>query len=319
VNSSTRDTVQEIADIRKRRRFGPAIVELSLRLQELEQALNRCDRDNTELVRYFPVALVGCIEGYFRLVIKELIDAGDPFLTNAEKLASMLKFDFALLRAVHGKAITVGELVAHSVKLSRLEHIESSVTRLLGTSFLQEMRTVTDRWDHEVKGNPATPILTNPDVVFARVSKTFELRHIICHEIASGYEITSDDVEQCFESCVLFLRAADESVAGVLYPGAALTQAEMNVAASKSLDEARERLSGRVDELRALLSDAQLPMFEVSQTQWQIFSDSWSACVAGDRTTGGTIWPVVRSGVATASVDRRTSEISSFIEALKSR
>ena len=58
------------------------------------------------------------------MAIKELIDAGEPYLTNAEKPASSAKLDFAVLRAVHGKAITVGELVAHSVQLSRLDHIK---------------------------------------------------------------------------------------------------------------------------------------------------------------------------------------------------
>ena len=33
-------------------------------------------------------------------------------ISNAEKPASSIKLDFSVLRAVHGKAITVGELVA---------------------------------------------------------------------------------------------------------------------------------------------------------------------------------------------------------------
>ena len=46
------------------------------------------------------------------MAIKDLIDAGEPYLSNAEKPASSIKLDFSVLRAVHGKTITVGELVA---------------------------------------------------------------------------------------------------------------------------------------------------------------------------------------------------------------
>jgi hypothetical protein len=141
--SRTRDTIQEIADIRQRRRLGSAMAELPLRLFALEHAFKIHDKSQHELIRYFPVALIACVEGYFRMAIKDLIDAGEPYLSNAEKPASSLKLDFSLLRAVHGKTITVGELVAHGVPLSRLEHIENVLSSLLGIGFLHSLRTTT--------------------------------------------------------------------------------------------------------------------------------------------------------------------------------
>jgi len=141
----TRDIIEEIADVRQRRRFGEAMSELPHRLFALEQAFKKHDKAENELTRYFPVALIACVEGYFRMAIKDLVDAGEPYLTNAEKPASSIKLDFSVLRAVYGKAITVGELVAHSVQLSRLEHIQAILSSLLGKDFLQELRTTTDR------------------------------------------------------------------------------------------------------------------------------------------------------------------------------
>ena len=110
--SRTRDIIQEIDDVRQRRRFGLAMSELPMRLFALEHAFKKHDKAQSELTRYFPVALIACVEGYFRMAIRDLIDAGEPYLSNAEKPASSLKLDFSVLRAVHGKAITVGELVA---------------------------------------------------------------------------------------------------------------------------------------------------------------------------------------------------------------
>jgi hypothetical protein len=310
--SRTRDIIQEIADVRKRRLFGSAMSELPLRLFALEHAFKTHEKSQDELTRYFPVGLIACLEGYFRMAIKDLIDAGEPYLSNSEKPASSIKLDFSVLRAVHGKAITVGELVAHGVPLSRLEHIEGALSGLLGTGFLQALRTTTDRWAYEVKGEPATPILSRPDEVFSDVARTFELRHIICHEIASAYEIDSEEVARCFESCVVFLRAADEFISETLHPGAPLTQTDMNIAAGKSLGEARERLAEEVARLRSRLDAAELTAFDESQAKWQLYCDAWAGFVAGERANSGTIWPLIHAGAAEATVQQRIEEVSGW-------
>lgn len=310
--SRTRDIIQEIAEVRQRRRFGSAMAELPLRLFALEHAFKKHDKSENELIRYFPVALIACVEGYFRMAIKDLIDAGEPYLSNAEKPASSVKLDFSVLRAVHGKTITVGELVAHGVQLSRLEHLEAVLSNLLGAGFLQALRTTTDRWAHEVKGEPATPVLANPDEVFADVARTFELRHIICHEIASAYEIESEEVARCFESCVAFLRAADEFISETIHPGAPLTQTDMNIAAGQSLDERRKQLADVVTGFRSRLGSAELPAFDESQEKWQTYCDAWAEFVAGDQASGGTIWPLIYAGAAEAVVKRRLEEVSGY-------
>ena len=183
--SKARDIIQEIAEVRERRRIGNAMAELSLRLLALEQAFKLHGNTDAELAKYFPVALIACLEGYLRMAIKDLVDAGEPYLSNAEKPASSVKLDFSLLRAVHGKSVTVGEIVSHGVPISRLEHIESVFSSLLGTSFLSKLRVVSDRWAHEIKGQPAEAILKDPDRVLGEVPRTFALRPIIFHGIAS--------------------------------------------------------------------------------------------------------------------------------------
>lgn len=307
-----RDIIQEIAEVRQRRRFGLSKAELPMRLLNIEQAFKTHDKKEVELIRYFPVALIACVEGYFRMAIKELIDAGEPYLSNAEKPASSLKLDFSALRAVHGKAITVGELVAHGVQLSRLEHIETALSGLLGKGFLDSLRTTTDRWAHEIRGKPAVPILSEPDKVFADVARTFELRHIICHEIASAYEIKSDEVARCFESCVTFLRAADEFIWETIHPGAPLTQTDMNIAAGKSLSEKQEQLAKAVEAVRSRLDEAELAAFDEAQAKWKLYCDAWADFVAGERAGGGTIWPVIYAGAAEAAVERRIHEVNGF-------
>lgn len=309
--SKTRDIIEEIAQVRQRRRYGLAITELPIRLFSLEQAFKEHDQKNEELTRYFPVALVACIEGYFRLAIKELVDAGEPYITNAERPASSIKLDFTVVRAIHGKAVTVGELVGHSVPLSRLDHIESSMSSLLGVSFLDCMRTISDRWEHEVRGAEEKPILSNPDEVFSGVAKAFELRHIICHEIASAHEILYSEVARCFECCVAFLRAADELVSETLHPGAPLTQSAMNVAAEESLAVARQSMEQAASELRARLSGDDLVAFDEAQAAWEKACTAWAEFDAME-VKGGTMWPTVRAGSEAALVISRTEELRSY-------
>jgi hypothetical protein len=310
--SRTRDIIEEIADIRQRRRFGSAIFELPMRLFALEDAFEKHAKTDSEIIRYFPVALIACVEGYFRMAIKDLVDSGEPCLTNAEKPASSMKLDFSLLRAVHGKAITIGELVAHGVQLSRLEHIDAVLSNLIGKGVLEALRTTTDRWAHEVKGQPAKPILSNPDSVFRDVAKTFELRHIICHEIASAYEIKSDEISQCFESCVSFLKASDEFVSETISPGAPLTQTDMNAAAGRALSEKKQWLVESIAALKLRLNATETVAFEEAQEKWQRYCDAWANFVAGEHVGAGTVWPLIYARAAEAVVERRLEEVSGF-------
>jgi hypothetical protein len=312
--SRARDIIQEIAEVRERRRFGSAAMELPLRLLELEGAFDKYDKASHELTRYFPVALIACVEGYFRLAIKDLIDAGEPYLTNAEKLASSIRLDFSMVRAVHGRSVTVGELIAHSAQISRLEHVDGNLSILLGKNLLESLRTVTSRWAHEVRGEPIRPILDKPEAVFADVARTFELRHIICHEIASAYEIEVKEVARCFESCMSFLRAADELVSETIHPGAPLTQSPMNEAAGKSLNARRGALDEAVKTLRARLDKSRVGAFDESQVQWDRYCEAWANFVAGEREGGGTIWPLIFAGAAEVVVERRIEELKSFRE-----
>lgn len=310
--SRTRDIIKEIGEIRQRREFGSAMAELFMRLWTLEQTFENHKGQEGELVRYFPVALIACVEGYFRIAIKDIVDSGEPYFSNAEKPASATKLDFSMLRAIHGKIITVGELVAHGVQLSRFEHISSALTTILGVDFIKGLETTTDRWAHEVMGKPAAPMLDDPARVFADVSRTFELRHIICHEIPSAYDIKAEEVARCFESCVTFLKVSDEFISQTIHPGSPLTQTDMNIAAGTALKETRGELDQLVNELVARLDGKESDAFHKSQDLWNQYCEAWADFVAGDRSEGGTIWPVIYANAAKATIDMRIQELRDF-------
>lgn len=84
-----RDIVSEIVNKRKRLgRISDAYAQAEKRLTSLIYSylhllsLPRRDKEiKIELLRYFSVGLVSCLEGYYRAIIKELIDYGPPFVT----------------------------------------------------------------------------------------------------------------------------------------------------------------------------------------------------------------------------------------------
>lgn len=315
--NKTRDIIQEIENVRKRRLHTSAMAELPLRLFALENAFKNRDPSQTELIRYFPVALIACIEGYFRAAIKDLIDSGEPYLTNSENLGASLKIDFALLRAVHGKAITVGELVAHGLPMSRLEHVDGALTGVLGTSFIDGMKTVTGQRDRQIDETPPSPMLVDPGKVISDVKKTFEMRHIICHEIASGYPIDPSEVETCFQSCLLFLQASDELISNVMYPHRPMTQSEMNVEVHDGYQEKKDKLDFAVDEVKARLiksrSHEELALFSKVQEDWERYSNSWAEFFA-TQNIGGSIWPLIYLGILTDTAVDREKEIQDWLK-----
>lgn len=287
------------------------MAELPFRLFELERAFKEHDPKQRELTRYFPVALVAVIEGYFRMTCQEIVDAGEPYLTNAERLASSFRLDYSALRALHGRSVSIGELVAHSVPLSRLDHVDSAMSTLVGFPFLDKLRTISNRWAHEVRGEPAAPMLANPKEIYGLVARAFELRHIVCHEIASAYSIEHEEVASSFEACLIFLRASDELVSETLRPGSPLTQSEMNTAAGESLHESEIKLEVAVGELRAKLEGKELAAFDRAQQQWRAYCAALAEFEAFE-VFGGTMWPTIHAGAAEAEVKRRIAQIQSF-------
>lgn len=134
----------------------------------------------------------------------------------------------------------------------------------------------------------------------------------ICHEIASAYEIESEEVAKCLESCVAFLRAADEFISETIYPGAPLTQSGMNIAANKSLNEKRDNLAEAVAIIRKNLDSAELIAFDDSQEKWDSYCEAWVNFVVGERSNSGTIWPTIYASEAETAIVRRLEEVKSW-------
>lgn len=308
--------VDEIFAVRERRKTNLPSGELFFRLIWIEDAYKNRDKNDKELLRYFPIAIIACIETFFRLIIKQIIDYGDPYLTNSQSIMPKNNVSFDVLKALHGQKITIGDVISHSISISSLEHIVSNINKIMEFDFLKKLSLVRDRWAVEIESKPDKPMLSNPNEIFKYVSRTFELRHIFCHETASNHVFEIEEVEKCYENSIKFLKASNELIHQILYPKAPLTQTEMNIASYDKYSLEKERLNSLMNNLKQCLSEKQLINLNSANDNWQKYLES-SINLEGLRFEGGTIRPLIESQAAIQLTKGRIKYLRNFLESLE--
>ncbi|MDU0460330.1 MAG: lysozyme inhibitor LprI family protein [Geobacteraceae bacterium] len=311
-----RDLVREIIEVRERNRSGHAQGELWSRITALERVYDEFDKDNIELLKYFPIALVGCVESYFRLIIKEIIDAGEDYVGAASKLVEKGKIDFELIKAFHGQKISLGEFVSHIIRISSLNQIDSVMSTLLSTQYLDKLATVYDRNLVETHGKLKDPIIYNKDVIYSDVTRTFELRHIYCHELASREKPDYNEIDSCFFSSLFFMKAADEYHHQLLYPGPIMGQQQMNHAVAEHYGEVRKDLDEIHLKVSTFLSKKRYKEFISIHKSWEKYRDK-EAKFNADVYRGGTLWSYIYSRTATEITNKRIKEAKEYLAQLE--
>ena len=180
-----RDILEEVLAKRKRlgrKRDPVSLVQLRLfgiflafdRLQRMPAKLPHDRELKQELIRYFSVGLVSCLEGYFRLFIRRLIDHGSPYRENAVKLSDV-RIDLETITRMEASKVTAGEIISHLVKLSSFEDINRYLTILLGTSYFAAI------------GPMSVQRMTTFELAHPRgweiLAGVFHDRHVACHEL----------------------------------------------------------------------------------------------------------------------------------------
>ena len=216
----TRDYLKEI--LSKRTRLASNTVRMNLafsRIFKLHHALmfiqKKLPREaefRTELLKYFPIGSVACIEGYFRLLYRDLIDYGPPYSDNLIGFKDGIRFSIESVTAIQGRAISLGEYVSHFLTLNNLEDINKNTSTIIGEDFLARLKNTSD----EPGG---TPILNAP-VVYRQLNRLFELRHIYCHEVGAIKGVNTNRVKMCLDVTTLFL-IVTEHLAKEMMPQAA--------------------------------------------------------------------------------------------------
>lgn len=211
--STKRDYVAEILEKRGRllRRSDP-MEQFRRRLYpvvagfRLIKGIKTTEPLRKELLKYGPIGYVACIEGYFRLVLRDLIDSGEPYRERTIEFED-IKFGIATVVSITSQKITLGEYISHLVTLNNLADINRCMSIILDCDFLGELK----RLDISYRGDgiPLTIEKLHPGA-FGEFEELFRLRNIYAHELATSEPVKPRKIERCISAAAIFISATND-------------------------------------------------------------------------------------------------------------
>ena len=208
-----RDIISEVLARRGRQwKRIPRLQQTFRRLEDLTGALGLLKKSSIplryrrELYRYFPIALIAITEGHMRMLYRDLINLGEPYLPRITEFKD-LRIDSAALIATASKHVSVGELIAHQLSHNNLSDIEFNLSTLLNEDFRAEFDKDLVREDTEGGHRLFQTFLRR------FVADTFKQRHIFCHELATIFLPKYLTIDKSLRLFWIFLVMIEEHVA----------------------------------------------------------------------------------------------------------
>lgn len=217
-----------------------------------------------------PVGVVAEIEGVVRRAVRQLVDAGAPFVDRTDGLDLRVRPGLEAMKALHGQKISLGEWVSHLVRISSVEHVQAHLTTLFAakslTALLSAVRyfegptpadfgvdhsgepveeSVADETD-EAEDTPL--IIDDPARVMASLGRLFAARHRAAHE-GQPPDVTPETIAEWVDDASLFCDAVEHLLEATLRPLEPSSTYMMNLKASVDLDRAEAELGATMDTL----------------------------------------------------------------------
>jgi hypothetical protein len=245
-------SIQDIID--KRQRLSAPDNAVSWRMSSLVQTFSAPEKHREELLRYFPIAVVAAIDGYFRARLAKLIDSGEPFLSNAVSAYPNVSLDAALAGAIAAKTVSLGELLMHPVNIGGFDTLIQVVTKITGvTNFLEELTKIKPT---HLGAKKDDRVVRDPAATWNHLGKVFALRHILCHELAVDLEIGDAETRGLLITSQQFMTAAAQWFNKLEHPHPPPSKEERIGRAKESRARAEKRLNSQLSVFR---SDGTLP------------------------------------------------------------
>ncbi len=146
-----------------------------------------------------------------------------------------------------------------------------------------------DRWATEVEQKPAEPIIADFENTAACLSRLFDVRHILCHEMPRRLPYSEGDIDGFLEEALRFTKALEEIITFEMFGRTPLTQTEMNVSAHETLKKKESELEGVLMDVKAEIkrsgdaiserlrerdNKSWLDCLEESQRKWLAYRDA---------------------------------------------
>jgi hypothetical protein len=235
-------SIRDIVD--KRQRLSAPDNAVSWRMSSLVQAFGAPEKHRGELLRYFPIAVVATIDGYFRSRLAKLIDSGEPFLSNAVNAYPNVTLDTALAGAIAAKTVSLGELLMHPITISGFDTLIQVVTKISGVAdFLEELVKIKPT---RLDAKEDDRVIRDPNATWAHLGRVFALRHILCHELAADLELNDGEIRGLLITSQQFMTASAQWFEKLEHPHPPLSREERLKRARESGARAKKRLNGQL-------------------------------------------------------------------------
>ena len=310
-----RDYISEIETFKVRSNSHYTRFLWNYRLATLRDSYNTIidNKADKELLKYIPISIVACLESFLKSSIAELIDIGEPYSKNVGKLNQSrdIKFDYDVVNAIQNKKLSVGEFIAHFLPCKRIDDINTNLSVLIGTDLFKEIQGFEARTLHDEEFILFSKFNKMPDQIFKSLSRTFELRHIFCHEFADNVTIDENEILQCLDHSVLFLHQISRYLLHLTDPGFPRTQTDINFQSADIFttnDKELEQLIIKIIENNDNSYSFDKNLFNEMLSHWRQFRECKSL-LDGLSGKGGSIYSCLVSGSKTSTTETLLEEL----------
>jgi len=279
-----RDIKEEILGLKEREEFENGHYNFQ-RLQDLRTLVDTFklneSREITEFYKYLPIATVAALESFTRSSVKSLIDKGSPYFENSSLLfnRTVQKLDFDTLSNLQTKLFSIGELVSHLLPCNNINDLDTNFSTLLGTNLFDSLRKHKIIVAGEYEKDTTIQFRTKFNSIKHSIVRTFENRHIFCHESSSNHTLDKQQILNDFENCFLFLEISSSFIFSKLYDDWGLTTHQEVENLSKELQQKETLLFQKIEKIKAerLLTTEDkrrfTKHFNATVKSWKKFSD----------------------------------------------
>lgn len=302
-----RSSYQQIIDWNQRRGDHPRLgMELVAQIDALHADVDPVAALASPFVEFVPIRLVTTLEVFLRGVIAELVNGGQQYFERGERLAKGSKIDLTFAAHVDRRELTIGDFVAHAVSLNSIEAVVSSLDTLLD-GFSAKLRMAHPRWLEDKGDWPLPPIVEDYDLMMASLSRLFEVRHVLAHELPSSPVFDPAEASQLTTAAREFIEATDWVVVEALHDAVPRTQLSMSISAGDRLREEEARLTEVLNEV-ASLDGIDRDAFQALQTAWGKWADEHANLVAA-QVEGGSMYSMVWASEKEALTRERIDQL----------
>ena len=166
-------------------------------------------------------------------------------------------------------------------------------------------------FDH-IKDN-SIQFIENSDQIILDIKRTFELRHIFCHEFATNLHVEKDEILRCFNNSKIFLNQTNNFIWDLIYPNSPETQSEMNDNASETFAKADRELNELIFKIKkASVENAymtlNIDLLDKSISEWKKYRDV-KAELDASVVEGGSMYPTIYADSLTTTTKEKIESL----------